>query len=238
MQVTKELGSIHLEPDGSAAVRQTQAFGETVTSGRVVGGRIKRAMDVTVASTILVLFLPLFLMTAAAIKLTSPGPVFYGHVRVGHGARRFRCWKFRTMCVDGDAVLERHLANDAAARLEWETTRKLQADPRVTGIGAVLREYSIDEFPQLLNVLLGDMSLVGPRPVVDRELESYGPAAVHYLAARPGITGLWQISGRSNLGYDRRVALDSRYVLNWSFWSDAAILLKTVPAVVLARGAY
>jgi exopolysaccharide production protein ExoY len=194
-------------------------------------------LDASVALICVALFSPLFLMVALLIRMSSPGPVFYGHTRVGHGGRAFRCWKFRTMVVDGEAVLERHLAGVPGARAEWEANRKLRNDPRVTRIGQVLRDYSVDELPQLFNVLFGDMSIVGPRPVVQDELDRYGPAATAYLAARPGITGLWQTSGRSDTSYERRVELDARYVTEWSFWLDCLILLRTVPVVLGARGA-
>jgi len=205
---------------------------------RAVGGTIKRMMDFTLAVTIFLGLLPLFLMVAAAIKILSPGPVFYGHIRIGHGGRPFLCWKFRTMCANGDAVLKRHLDENPSARIEWDLTRKLRDDPRVTRLGRVLRETSVDELPQLLNVIRGDMSLVGPRPVVRNELTLYGPSKHLYLAARPGITGPWQIGGRSTTAFEDRVALDSGYVTGWSVAEDLRILLMTVPAVVGARGAY
>jgi exopolysaccharide production protein ExoY len=146
---------------------------------------------------------PLFLFVAILLRLTDPGPVFFGHKRVGLGGRSFHCLKFRTMCTDADAVLQRVLASDPAAAAEWEATRKLRNDPRISRVGRVLREYSVDELPQLINVIRGEMSLVGPRPVVTSELTRYGNAAVHYLSARPGITGLWQVSGRSDTTYRR-----------------------------------
>lgn len=203
-----------------------------------VGGRVKRALDITLASVGLILLLPLFVLVALAVKLTSPGPVLYGHSRIGFRGRTFRCWKFRSMVCDGDAVLEAHFQSHPEDRREWEVNRKLREDPRVTKLGAVLRAYSVDELPQLLNVLRGDMSFVGPRPVVREELENYGADAMHYLNTRPGITGLWQISGRSDVSYDQRVALDSAYVRNWSFGADCLIILKTIPAVVAAKGSY
>lgn len=195
-------------------------------------------MDVAVAILILIGLAPLFLMVATALKVLSPGPVFYGHVRIGHGRRAFLCYKFRTMCVDGDAVLKRHLEENPSAQIEWDIHRKLRDDPRVTRLGRVLRETSVDELPQLLNVIRGDMSLVGPRPVVKDELSLYGPSKHLYLSARPGITGPWQIGGRSTTEFADRVAMDSGYVTGWSVAKDIRILLKTVPAVVGARGAY
>ena len=142
------------------------------------------------------------------------------------------------MMTDGDAVLERHFASNPKARLEWAASRKLKDDPRVTALGRVLRVYSVDELPQLINVLRGEMSFVGPRPVVTDELDRYGPSAQAYLAARPGITGLWQTSGRSDTSYENRVELDSQYVSEWSFWMDFMILLRTIPVVLGAKGSY
>lgn len=203
---------------------------------RPVGGALKRGLDVVIAATALVALSPLFLFVTIILRLTDPGPVFFGHKRVGLGGRSFRCLKFRTMCVDADVVLERLLASDPEIAAEWEATRKLRNDPRISRIGRVLREYSLDELPQLINVLRGEMSLVGPRPVVTSELTRYGNAAVHYLSARPGITGLWQVSGRSDTTYRARVSLDARYVTEWSLTGDVVILLRTIPAVLGARG--
>ena len=146
--------------------------------------------------------------------------------------------EFRTMVEDGDRVLQEHLASNPAARLEWETTRKLKNDPRVTPLGTVLRKLSLDELPQLINILMGDMSVVGPRPVVNDELNQYGRSAYHYLRSRPGLTGLWQISGRNDVSYRRRVAFDRYYVENWSFFQDLRIIFKTVPVVCTTRGSY
>lgn len=201
-----------------------------------VGGVAKRAVDLLCALSLFILLFPLWLMVAAAVRASSPGPVFFGHERVGFGGTTFRCWKFRTMVTNGDAVLDAYLARHPEARAEWERDRKLKSDPRVTRIGHVLRKTSVDELPQLLNVILGEMSLVGPRPVVTDELERYGPDITAYLATRPGITGLWQTSGRSDTTYNERVTLDRRYATEWSFAMDLWILLKTVPAVLAARG--
>ncbi len=201
-----------------------------------VGGRSKRVFDVTAAIAALVFFLPAIAIIAAAIKLFSPGPVLYGHRRVGFGGSAFKCLKFRTMVVNGDEVLRKHLqANPEAAR-EWALSQKLRNDPRVTPIGRLLRKSSLDELPQFVNVLRGEMSLVGPRPVVPAELEHYGTNARHYLRVKPGVTGLWQISGRSETSYAQRVSYDVAYVNNWSLMSDARIALMTVPAVLMQRG--
>ncbi|MGC1259517.1 MAG: sugar transferase [Jannaschia helgolandensis] len=204
----------------------------------VLGGPAKRCLDLAVALIALVLLAPLFLWAALAVKLTSRGPILYGHSRVGHGGRVFKCWKFRSMVINGDDVLGEYLANHQDERNEWLRSRKLRNDPRVTRIGAVLRAYSIDELPQIINVLMGDMSLVGPRPVVRDELAMYGAAANLYLQTRPGITGLWQVSGRSDATYEQRVSYDTLYVQQWSMRQDVAILAKTVPAVISSKGSY
>ncbi|MFV2053315.1 sugar transferase [Aliiroseovarius sp. YM-037] len=224
---------------GSTIAFDRKPIAYPVKNRRVaVGGRVKRLLDISLAALGLIVLLPLFALVALAVKLTSSGPVLYGHSRIGFRGRTFRCWKFRSMVSNGDEVLEAHFKSHPEDRREWEVNRKLREDPRVTKLGAVLRAYSVDELPQLLNVLRGDMSFVGPRPVVRDELENYGTDAMHYLNTRPGITGLWQISGRSDVDYDQRVALDSSYVRNWSFGTDCLIILKTVPAVVAARGSY
>ena len=197
---------------------------------------IKAAMDVAVAALMLVLASPLFLILAFVSRLDG-GPVLFAHRRVGAGGRPFYCLKFRTMVVDADCVLEEALARDPALAAEWAESRKLVDDPRVTRIGRFLRKTSLDELPQLINVLRLEMSLVGPRPIVDSEVPLYGEAIAQYYATRPGITGLWQVSGRSNTSYARRVQLDVWYVNNWTIWNDIAVLLKTIPAVLARRGA-
>ncbi|HYO83779.1 MAG TPA: sugar transferase [Bryobacteraceae bacterium] len=199
---------------------------------------LKRAMDVVLGSLFLVLSFPLLLLAALAIRLESGGPVLFAHTRVGHGGRRFRLWKFRTMRTDGDAVLERHFEELPEARAEWESTHKLRHDPRVTRVGRWLRRTSIDELPQLWNVLRGEMSLAGPRPVVEAEKTHYGAAWPLYTLAVPGLTGLWQVSGRNDTSYRRRVALDAYYVRNWSLRLDIEVLLRTVRVVLLGKGAY
>ncbi|SDB43991.1 sugar transferase [Belnapia rosea] len=199
---------------------------------------LKRALDIAGAGALLLLGAPVFLLLALLVRADG-GPAFYAHERVGRGGRRFGCLKFRSMVVDSATRLEALLASDPAARAEWEATRKLRHDPRITWIGRLLRATSLDELPQLINVLRGDMSLVGPRPVVAAELAAhYGAAAEHYLAVRPGITGLWQVSGRSDTSYAQRVALDVRYATNPSLLEDVRILLRTPAAVLLRRGAY
>ena len=203
-----------------------------------VGGIAKRGLDITLAVLGLVLLAPLILALVIVLKLTDSGPLLYGHRRIGFGGREFRCWKFRTMVVDGDTVLEHYLRKHPAKAALWNEQRKLIDDPRVTPLAAVLRKLSLDELPQLLNVLTGEMSLVGPRPVVREELDYYASSARHYLSARPGLSGLWQISGRSNTTYLERVQLDRFYVMNWNPWMDLRIIFMTIPAVVMSRGAH
>jgi exopolysaccharide production protein ExoY len=203
-----------------------------------LGGAFKRGFDIVSALAGLLLLSPLFLMLAMLVKFSDGGRVFYGHPRVGRNGNHFRCLKFRTMVQNGDDVLAQHFARNPQDREEWNATRKLQNDPRVTRVGMVLRKLSLDELPQILNILRGDMSLVGPRPVVEDELELYGPAADYYLMSRPGLTGLWQVSGRNDVSYGTRVAFDRHYVENWSFVFDLKILIRTVPAVFSSRGSY
>ncbi|MFN3747040.1 MAG: sugar transferase [Hyphomicrobiaceae bacterium] len=197
-----------------------------------IGGRRKRMVDIAVAIMVAIVLSPILLVIALAVKLSMGGPVIYRHRRIGFGGRPFDCLKFRTMVANGDEVLERHLAANPAAAEEWRRSRKLADDPRVTRFGWFLRKTSLDELPQLLNILRGEMSCVGPRPIVSEELERYGVHAHEYLRARPGVTGSWQVSGRSSVSYGDRVKLDAEYVRTWSFGSDLVILARTVPAVL------
>ncbi len=198
----------------------------------------KRGLDILGAASLLLVLAPFFLVIAALVKRDG-GPVFFAHQRVGRGGARFGCLKFRSMVPDAAERLAALLASSAAARAEWETTQKLRHDPRVTWVGRFLRASSLDELPQLINVLRGEMSLVGPRPVLASELETYyGAAAAHYLSVRPGITGLWQVSGRSDTTYAERVALDVAYATRPSLMADLGILLRTPAAVLARRGAY
>ncbi|KAF0814539.1 putative sugar transferase EpsL [Andreprevotia sp. IGB-42] len=200
---------------------------------------LKRAFDLFGASVGLLLLSPLFLFAAIQIKRQGgPGAVFFGHVRVGMNGAPFKCWKFRTMVHNSQEVLEKLLSSSADAREEWDKDFKLRNDPRITRIGAFLRKTSLDEIPQLWNVLRGEMSLVGPRPIITEELERYGDKVDFYLEARPGLTGLWQVSGRNDTSYDERVALDAWYVKNWNLWYDVAIVCKTIKTVVKGSGAY
>ncbi len=196
----------------------------------------KLAIDLGGALAMLVVLAPVLLLIAAAVKIDG-GTVLYAHRRIGASGRSFPCLKFRSMVPDSEAVLAHLLNTDPGAAAEWAATRKLRDDPRVTWIGRMLRQTSLDELPQLFNVLRLEMSLVGPRPIVQAEVPRYGDDIHHYYAARPGLTGLWQVSGRSDTGYNQRVQLDTWYVKNWSLWHDIAILARTVPAVLKRKGA-
>jgi exopolysaccharide production protein ExoY len=223
----------------SATRSASSPFFSSVTTGAPpVGGISKRSFDILVALAALVVLSPIFVLIMALVKYSDGGSVFYGHRRIGYNGSTFRCLKFRTMAEDGDAVLQRYLEQNPAAYEEWRATRKLQDDPRVTIVGTVLRKLSLDELPQLFNILRGEMSIVGPRPVVDDELELYESSAVYYLQTRPGLTGLWQVSGRNDVSYETRVAFDTHYVRNWSLASDLVIVARTIPAVCLSRGSY
>ncbi len=194
----------------------------------------KRTLDIAGALVGLAVYLPVLFLAALAIRLTSSGPVLYSQPRVGRDGRMFRVWKLRTMYVNGDEILRAH----PEALEEFLRTRKIRNDPRVTPVGRLLRKFSIDEAPQFWNVLKGDMSLVGPRPVVADEIPFYGDRFACYASQRPGLTGLWQISGRSETGYDQRVRLDEFYARHGSLWMDLAILFRTVGVVLAGRGAW
>lgn len=198
----------------------------------------KRAMDLLLVAFLLPFLLPLFAILAILIKLTSPGPVFYRHLRIGQHGRPFCLWKFRTMWVEGDSILSRHLEENPEAKKQWLRQYKLQSDPRVTPLGRFLRKTSLDEIPQLLNVLRGEMSFVGPRPVIAAEVPRYGGGLTIYLAAKPGLTGLWQVRGRGKVRYELRVSYDLEYVSTWSLRQDLKLLLRTLPALWSAEGAF
>jgi Undecaprenyl-phosphate galactose phosphotransferase WbaP len=198
----------------------------------------KRVVDMLLGAALLVAVLPLALLIALAIVLDSPGPVFFAQRRIGQGGRRFRLWKFRSMLEGADEVLRNHLKADPDNARQWRLARKLRNDPRVTRVGRFLRRTSLDELPQLWNVLRGDMSLVGPRPIVCEEIRRYGAAFALYRQVSPGLTGLWQVSGRNDTSYHRRVVLDACYVRTWTPILDLIILLKTIPVVLAGKGAY
>jgi len=197
---------------------------------------LKLAFDQLLAAVLLVLLSPLFIAISSLVRADG-GPALFGHKRLGMNGETFHCLKFRTMVAGADKILRELLAKDPEAQAEWAATQKLRNDPRITPIGRYLRRTSLDELPQLLNVLRGQMSLVGPRPIVEAEKAHYGRDIAYYYETRPGMTGLWQVSGRSDASYARRVQLDLWYVKNWTLWHDVAILLKTVPAVLNKDGA-
>lgn len=199
---------------------------------------LKRIFDIVLVLLATPVLLPVLAMVAALVILTSPGPVFYSHRRIRRNGAFFSMWKFRTMCVNSAEVLEEYLTSHPKARSEWNRTHKLKCDPRVTPVGRFLRKYSIDELPQIWNVLRGQMTLVGPRPIVAAEVEKYGDGFYSYCRVKPGLTGLWQVSGRSELSYPQRVALDCAYVAHWSLRRDVAILLRTFLSVANKDGAY
>lgn len=186
----------------------------------------------TVALVALVLAAPVMLIVALLIWVTDGGPAIFSHTRVGFNGKRFACYKFRTMVANSQQVLADYLANNPEAAKEWEQNWKFKNDPRITFLGRILRKSSLDELPQLINVLRGEMSCVGPRPVVPDELQRYGACAAEYLQARPGLTGLWQVTGRDAVDYASRVSIDSRYIRNWSVWADVVILVRTIFAVM------
>lgn len=200
---------------------------------------LKRIFDLSFTALALLCGFPIFFLIAIAIRLTSPGKIIYSHERVGRGGKPFRCYKFRTMYKDADKRLKKVLEADPVLRREWEEKRKLKKDPRVTPLGQILRKTSLDELPQFWNVLRGDLSVVGPRPVVKSELETYyGLKAKKILSVRPGLTGLWQVSGRNNTSYYRRILLDEKYIDQQNFFLDLSLILKTIPQMVFAKGAY
>ena len=181
-------------------------------------------------------FGPVYGLVALCVWATMGRPVHYWQNRLGEGGERFRFYKFRSMVQNSDKVLDEHLRNNDAARAEWEVYQKLKRDPRITPVGHVIRKFSLDELPQFWNVLKGDMSLVGPRPCMERQRSLYGPHWDHYCAVRPGLTGLWQVSGRNGLSYAKRVELDAHYVNNWSLWLDLKIILMTFRVVFTGEG--
>ena len=203
-----------------------------------IGMTPKRVIDIILALSGIVLLAPLLIICYVLTVITSPGPAIFRHRRVGFNGKHFDCLKFRTMVTDAPERLQRLLESDPSAAAEWAANRKLRHDPRITPIGDILRKSSLDELPQLFNVLRGDMSIVGPRPVTDEELERYKSSIGAYLACRPGITGLWQVSGRSSTTYEQRVAYDTFYASNWSVALDAKILVVTIPSLLTSDSAF
>lgn len=204
---------------------------------QALGDQVAGAINIVSAAVLLLLVSPLMAYVAWRIWRVDGAPILFGHYRVGREGQLFRCWKFRTMVRRADQALQDLLQQDPAARAQWEREHKLDNDPRITAIGQFLRRTSLDELPQLFNVLFGQMRLVGPRPIVVQELRRYGAYKHHYLSVAPGMTGLWQVSGRNNTSYEERIQLDRRYVEARTVWLDCAILLRTAHVVVTGHGA-
>ncbi|WP_236045437.1 MULTISPECIES: sugar transferase [Pseudooceanicola] len=196
---------------------------------------VKRVFDLVLALMLLPVLLPVIAVLWILIRRDG-GPGFFGHRRLGHNGKSFRCWKIRTMVVDAEARLTQHLANNPEAAEEWKRDQKLTNDPRITKLGHLLRATSLDELPQIWNVLKGEMSFVGPRPITRDEIRRYGKSRVAYLSMRPGLTGLWQVSGRNDVTYDERVAMDVEYAKKASFLMDCKLLVKTFNAVLGQTG--
>ncbi len=205
---------------------------------RTINKVIKNIFDMVLTLIGTILISPVLVIIAIWIYKDSPGPVIFKHMRIGKDGKEFPCYKFRSMCVDAKEKLEELLKNDPEARAEWDKDFKLKHDPRITKSGAFLRKTSLDELPQIFNVLKGEMSLVGPRPIIRAEMERYGEHINDYLMVKPGITGMWQCSGRSDVDYTERVCMDSWYVRNWSVWLDIMLLWRTFKAVIAGKGAY
>ncbi|MBL0428677.1 sugar transferase [Ramlibacter alkalitolerans] len=200
------------------------------------GAGVKRLIDIVGALVFIIVFLPLLLAVALGVLLSSRGPIIYSQERLGLNGKKFRFYKFRSMVVNSEEVFNSFLDTDPEAKSQWEKYQKLDRDPRITGFGHFIRKTSLDEFPQFWNVLVGDMSLVGPRPCMPSQRELYGVHWREYCAVRPGLTGLWQVSGRNQLTYQQRVQLDSKYVMGWSLSLDFQILARTVKVVLTANG--
>lgn len=227
--------------DTSQLIRQATTFADIAHSFdcKIKHIPLKRAFDIVFSTLALIIGFPIFVCIAIAIRLTSRGKIIYSHERLGRGGKPFRCYKFRTMRKDADARLKALLESNPDMRFEWEQKRKLTHDPRITFIGGFLRKTSLDELPQFWNVLKGDLSIVGPRPVVRAEIEKYyGTKASKILSVRPGLTGIWQVSGRNDTSYLTRVFMDERYVDNQNMMLDVKLVLKTIPAMMTSKGAY
>jgi exopolysaccharide production protein ExoY len=228
-----------LDVDASAEESLKQASGEGARlTGSVPWRACKRAVDLALGVVAILLALPIMAVIVLVIKIDSPGPVFFVHRRVARGGSGFGLVKFRTMVCDAEVKLEAYLRANADSEAEWSARQKLRHDPRITRVGRILRKWSLDELPQLFNILLGHMSLVGPRAIIEQEVVRFGDYASAILAIKPGLTGLWAVSGRNDVSQQERAQLEYQYAINWSMLLDAQILLKTLPAVVRGNGAY
>ena len=219
----------------SEAFHSLNPHGHSIVFHHGMSGILKRGFDIMAASLGLLFLSPLFIFVGFFVRRDG-GPVLFRQTRVGRNGKNFQCLKFRTMIVDAEARLEALLASDDEAKYEWQTYQKLTRDPRITRIGQFLRKTSFDELPQLINVLKGEMSLVGPRPMLPCQTQAYGAPLAAYVKVRPGITGHWQVNGRNSTTFERRAELDQWYVENWSLWRDGLILLLTVREVAFAKG--
>jgi Undecaprenyl-phosphate galactose phosphotransferase WbaP len=227
-----------LTVDGSLAGNLSTRVVTPEPSARPIGGALKRSFDVALSAIGIVIISPIFAVLAFLIWAQDGKKPFYSHWRIGRNGRPFKCLKFRSMVPNSSEVLAKLLRSDPKASREWAESQKLHNDPRITPLGRLLRSSSLDELPQLINVLRGEMSIVGPRPIVDAEITRYGQEFERYCACRPGLTGLWQVSGRSDTSYQDRVKFDCAYVSDWSLWLDMAIVVRTIPAVLSQRGSY
>lgn len=212
--------------------------GRSFTTRRNIGDLVVRFADIIISLAALIFLLPALVLIAVLVSMQDGGPVLFAQTRIGRDMREFKCLKFRSMRTNAAELLAKLLESDPAAREEWAADHKLKNDPRITQLGLFLRKTSLDELPQLFNVLKGDMSLVGPRPIVQAEVAKYGKSMRHYTSRLPGITGLWQVKGRNDVSYRRRVALDRMFARKFSPFLYASILIQTVPAVLLRKGSY
>lgn len=200
---------------------------------------MKRSFDIVFSLSVLIFFSPIFLLIGLFVFFDSPGPIFYAHKRVGRGGKKIHCWKFRTMRPNADKILKKMLNQSVQLKREWDQFYKLKNDPRITRLGKFLRKTSLDELPQFYNVLKGDLSVVGPRPVVTEEVEKYyGHKAIKILSIRPGLTGIWQTSGRNQVSFSKRIELEEEYVDTHNFFKDLYLIAKTIPVMLFAKGAF
>ena len=215
-----------------------RALVQSAARDRALSESLGRVFDFTVALAAIVFLGPVMMITALLIACERKGPIIFRHQRIGKEGRSFIVYKFRTMSVQGEEILARHLENNPLARAEWEADHKLKADPRVSRLGSFLRSSSLDELPQFINVLLGQMSIVGPRPITLAEISKYGDHFGSYCSVKPGVTGVWQVSGRNNISYQRRVEMDALYARRKSVMLDFTLVMATIPAVLMRRGSY
>ena len=215
-----------------------RALVQSAARDRALSESLGRVFDFTVALAAIVFLGPVMMITALLIACERKGPIIFRHQRIGKEGRSFIVYKFRTMSVQGEEILARHLENNRLARAEWEADHKLKADPRVSRLGSFLRSSSLDELPQFINVLLGQMSIVGPRPITLAEISKYGDHFGSYCSVKPGVTGVWQVSGRNNISYQRRVEMDALYARRKSVMLDLTLVMATIPAVLMRRGSY